>query len=391
MKNSIGSFLNNLSTALSIGGAFVIISLLSSCKGSINTREDSADDIPSLSEVFEDYFSIGVAIGMNTLEDSVDRAMVIRHYNSVTSENYMKWQYIHPEPDVYNFEQADRLVEFAEEHYLSVVGHVLVWHSQTPDWVFRDELGNLVDRETLLERMRDHIYTVVGRYQGRIQSWDVVNEGVGDDGELRRNLWYQIIGEDYIEKAFEFANDADPGATLIYNDYSLPSPGKRDRTLQLISDIQDKGIKIDGVGLQGHYHFDYPSLEDLNACIIAFGELGLKVNITELDINVLPQPSDYVGADVGMAYKLRPENNPFPEALPDSMQFLLADRYVDFFTIFMNHEEIIDRVTFWGLNDAQSWKNNWPIPGRTNYPLLFDRDYQPKKAFWEVVQLIENE
>ena len=208
---------------------------------------------------------------------------------------------------------------------------------------------------------------------------------------MRNNLWYQIIGEDYIEKAFEFASEADPEAILIYNDYSLPSPHKRARAVQLIKEIQAKGIKIDGVGLQGHYHLDYPSLKDLDNCIAAFGELGLQVIFTELDINVLPKPTDYSGADVRMGYELRPETNPYPDALPDSMQSLLAKRYADFFSIFIDHKDVVSRVTFWGIHDGQSWKNNWPIPGRTNYPLLFDREYQPKKAFWEVVGLAEKE
>ena len=243
MKNINKVSHRNINSFLILFGTITIYCAASSCAN----NHSSTDSVPSLAKAYSDYFSIGVSVALNTLEDSMDRSMIVKHFNSITSENYMKWEFIHPEPNVYDFEKADQFMEFGEANNLSIVGHVLVWHSQTPAWVFHDESGNAVSREILLERMKDHINTVVGRYKGRIACWDVVNEAIGDDGKLRENIWYQIIGEDYIEKAFQYASEADPNAILIYNDYSLPTPEKRNRAIQLIKEIQANGTKINGV------------------------------------------------------------------------------------------------------------------------------------------------
>ncbi|SMO42621.1 endo-1,4-beta-xylanase [Gracilimonas mengyeensis] len=349
-------------------------------------KEDSA---PSLKEVFKDDFYIGAAVNPSFFtgrnKDGIE--LVKKHFNALTAENSMKWERLHPEPGVYDFELADAFIEFAEENDMYTIGHTLVWHSQTPDWVFRDEDGNLLDREALLDRMRDHIQTVVGRYKGRVDGWDVVNEAISDSaGTMRESLWYQIIGEDYVAKAFEFAHEADPEAELYYNDYSLNDAPKREGVYELIKSVQEQGARVTGIGMQGHYGLDYATEEQLENSITRFSELGV-VAITELDMDVLPSASDYRGADVGAMSdaELTDALNPYTEGLPDSVAQQQADQYAMFFRIFLKHSDNINRVTFWGVTDAGSWKNNWPIPGRTNYPLILDREGKPKPAFDAIV------
>jgi len=378
---------NILSFRLFLNTTLFTCFFLSSCKFSKQNTDVGLDTIPSLSKLYENDFYIGTAVSTSKLADSTYSATIVKHFNSVTAENVMKWEKIHPQPGVYNFAAADSFMAFAEKNNMHIVGHVLVWHSQTPDWVFQDAKGKLVNRDTLLNRMHDHINTIVGRYKGRVHCWDVVNEAIGDDSEMRKSQWYNIIGDDYVQKAFEYAHNADSSAMLIYNDYSLPTASKRNAVVQLIKKLQSKGIKVDRVGMQGHYHLDYPFLYELDSSIAAFANLGVKVSITELDINILPFPSEKFDADIGMKFEMNDSLNPYVNGLPDSMQVVLANRYADFFNIFLKYKENIDRVTLWGINDGQSWLNYWPIPGRTNYPLLFDREYQPKQAFWKLVEL----
>jgi endo-1,4-beta-xylanase len=322
--------------------------------------------------------------------DTRGLAIFREQFNAVTDENYMKWEKIHPRPGEYDFTVADRFVELAEENNMYIIGHVLIWHSQTPVWVFRDDSGNMADRETLLNRMHDHIKTVVGHYKGRVHAWDVINEPVGDDGKIRENIWYRIIGEDYVMKAFQWTHEADPDAKLIFNDYSIASPHKRNAVIKLIEDLKSKGVRVDEVGMQGHYSLDYPDLKELEESIIAFHEAGCDVAITELDLDLLPWPGLDMGADVRQRMEMRKELNPYPDGLPEEMQKKHTDRYVDFFKIFIEHKDKISRVTFWGIHDGQSWKNNWPIPGRTNYCLLYDRNYNPKPVVNALIELAEN-
>jgi endo-1,4-beta-xylanase len=337
----------------------------------------------TLKDAYKDHFLIGVAIGRFQLSgrDSMGLMLLEKQFNSITADNMMKWERIHPNPGIYNFEPADQFVEFGEKHDMDMVGHCLVWHNQTPAWVFQDESGNPTVRDTLLQRMHDHIYTVVGRYRGKVHAWDVVNEAIGDDGQMRRTPWSEIIGDDYVQKAFEFAREADPGAILILNDYSLPNPEKRDGMVRLVKDLQSRGVKVDAVGMQGHYQLDYPSMDTLEAAIRAFAELDCRVVITELDINVLPNPTGRVDADVARQEEFQSRYNPYTAGLPDSVQLQLAEQYGRLFTVFVRNADKIDRVTFWGIHDGSSWKNNFPVRGRTNYPLLYDRQYQPKLAF----------
>lgn len=349
-------------------------------------------DLPALKKVFEKDFHIGAALNRDQVSgrDAAATALIETHFNSITTENMLKWENVHPEPDRYDFKPADEFVAFGEKHKMFIVGHTLVWHNQTPRWVFEDETGKPATREILLQRLRDHIFAVVGRYKGRIHGWDVVNEALEDDGSPRKTKWREIIGPDYVQKAFEFAREADPQAELYYNDYNLWKKEKAGAAAQLVRDLQAKGIRVDGIGEQGHWGLDYPAIAEAEAAIQTLAALGVKIMITELDITALPNPDDWSGgADITKNVELRKHLNPYPEALPDSMQQVLAKRYAECFAFFRQHRDKISRVTFWGVHDGQSWLNNWPVRGRTNYPLLFDRNYQPKPAFNAVIQTMQ--
>lgn len=343
----------------------------------------------TLKDAFSDDFYIGVALTGNQLLGKEPKVIEIveREFNSIVSENAFKWDSIHPELNRYTFEHADSLVALGERNNMFVIGHVLIWHQQTPKWVFEDAKGNPVSRDTLLQRMRDHIHTIVSRYKGRVHGWDVVNEAVEESGKIRNTKWFEIIGVDYIQKAFEYAREADPDAELYYNDYNIEIAHKRNDTLMsILNDLKYKGVKIDGIGIQAHWHLDMPRLGEIDTAIIEFGKSGFKVLFTEFDINVLPRPENYSEAEVSDNFEMQDKFNPYPAVLPDSMQQVLADRYADIFNIFLKHKNIVDRVTFWGLYDSQSWLNDWPIKGRTNYPLLFDRELKPKPAYYSIIQ-----
>lgn len=346
----------------------------------------TAVDQPALKEVFKSDFLIGAALNPRQFSgDSNDEVLIVqKHFNTITAENAMKWMHLQPRHGEFAFTQADRFVEFGQKHGMTIIGHTLVWHSQTPRWVFQDQNGEPLTRDALLERMREHIHTVVGRYKGKVHGWDVVNEALNDDGTLRQSPWLKIIGEDYLEKAFQFAQEADPEAELYYNDYSLEGERKRAGALNLVKKLQAAGVKLIGVGLQGHYHLERPAARQIDETIAAFAGLGLKVMITELDVNVLPTPGSG-GADVSTQFNADPKLNPYPEGLPEEMQQRLARRYAELFNIFLKHRESVTRITFWGVSDRSSWLNHYPVRGRTNYPLLFDRNGQPKAAFHAVV------
>ncbi len=342
----------------------------------------------TLKAAFQNDFLIGAALNPSQFCESnrAVAALVKQQFNSISPENILKWEKIHPAPGRYDFTLADRYVNFGVENKMFIVGHNLVWHEQTPPWVFQNEQGQPVSREVLLARMREHIFAVVGRYRGKIGGWDVVNEALNEDGTLRQSPWRKIIGEDYLLQAYQFAHEADPAAELYYNDYSLENPAKRDGALALISKLQAQGVKISGIGLQGHYNLDFPTLEQLDATITAFARLGMKVMITELDVDVLPRATRDVAADVSKNVQRSENLNPYSDGLPDALQRQLAERYADLFRIFVLHRDVICRVTFWGVTDGDSWLNDWPVKGRTNYPMLFDRTGDPKPAFDAAIQ-----
>jgi endo-1,4-beta-xylanase len=342
----------------------------------------------TLQEAYKDAFRIGVALNpaQCTGEDARGAALAKAQFNSITPENVLKWERVHPTPGGYNFQPADSYVAFGERNRMFIVGHTLVWHSQTPAWVFQDERGKPLGREALLERMREHIRTVVGRYKGRINGWDVVNEALDENGTLRQTPWMKIIGEDYIAQAFAFAHEADPQAELYYNDYSLENEAKLKGAEELIAKLKAQGVPVTGVGVQGHYHMDSPSLEQVDTAIARLAKLGVKVMITELDIDALPSAWQDRGADITLNVALRAKLNPYAKGLPEAVQQALAKRYAELFGVFLKHRDAIGRVTFWGLTDGDSWLNNWPVKGRTSYPLLFDREGKPKPAYDAVMR-----
>ncbi len=360
---------------------FAVISLAVS----VNAHSQSQ---PNLKDAYKDCFMVGAALNpaQFTGKDQAEDALIKAQFNTISPENVLKWEVVHPEPGTYNFSPADQYVEFGEQNHMFIIGHTLVWHSQVPKWVFEDKDGKAVSRKVLLQRMREHIQKVVGRYKGRINGWDVVNEALNEDGTLRQSPWMKIIGEDYIEKAFRYAHEADPKAQLYYNDYSVENEAKRKGALALVKKLKEQGVPITGVGLQDHVSLDSPTAEEVDTTIGELGKLGMKVVITELDVDVLPWPGTNLTADVSMHAAADPKFNPYPNGLPDAVQQALAKRYADLFRTYAKHCGVVTRVTFWGVTDKDSWKNNWPIRGRANYPLLFDRNGQPKPAFDAVIQ-----
>jgi endo-1,4-beta-xylanase len=301
----------------------------------------------------------------------------------------MKSMYLQPNEGEFYFEDADRFVKFGEDNNMFVTGHCLIWHSQAPAWLFIDKNNAEVSRDTLLARMKNHITTVVSRYKGRIKGWDVVNEAILDDGSWRQSPFYRIIGADFIDSTFVWANAADPDAELYYNDYAMAHEGKRNAVVALVESLKEKGIRIDGVGMQGHCGMTHPDFSEEEKSIVAFSEAGVKVMITELDMSILPLPKPNESADVALNFDYRKETNPYSDGVPADVDSIWTSRYVELFKIFLKHSEKISRVTTWGTSDANSWLNNWPIQGRTDYPLLFDRNYQPKPVVKKIIQLID--
>jgi endo-1,4-beta-xylanase len=338
----------------------------------------------TLKDAYKDDFLIGVAINRSQIfeEDQRGAPIITAQFNSITPENILKWEWVHPQPGEYDFSAPDRYVEFGEKHGMFIIGHTLIWHNQTPRWVFRDDQGNPVTREVLLERMRDHIFTVVGRYKGRIKGWDVVNEALNENGTMRDTPWRKIIGDDYIEKAFQFAHEADPLAQLHYNDFSLEKLPKRNGALALIKKLQGEGITITAVGLQDHVKMDWPTKAELDETITAFAKLGVKVMITELDVDVVPATQRNHTADIALNGQAIIGANALTNGLPGAQQKALAKRYADLFSVYQKHHADISRVTFWGVTDGDSWLNT---RSRVNYPLLFDRAGNPKPAFFSVI------
>jgi endo-1,4-beta-xylanase len=340
-----------------------------------------------LAAAFRDDFLIGVAVANQTLDEQIPAHLDLigREFNSVTAENAMKWGVIRPDGLNWQWERADRLVDFATRRGMHVLGHTLVWHSQIPAAVFTSAQGAALSRTALLARMEEHIATLAGRYKGRIHAWDVVNEAIDEGNGWRRSQWLQIVGEDFMEQAFRFARQADPAAKLLYNDYNMHNPQKREFLLRVLRDYLDRGVPIDGIGLQGHVGLTYPDLAEWERSIAAYEALGLEVHITELEVDVLPSPYE-ASAEISNRFAYSRENDPWPDGLPEAVQQQLADRYAQLFTLLRRHRAV-KRVTFWGLHDGISWKNDFPIAGRTNYPLLFDRNLQPKPAWHRLMRL----
>ena len=347
----------------------------------------------TLKEAFKGQFLIGAALNEDqfTERDTRGAALIKAQFNTITPENVLKWEFVHSGPGKYDFESGDRYVAFGKANQMCVIGHTLVWHHQTPEWVFEDDQGKSLNREALLKRMREHIQTVVGHYKGKIHGWDVVNEALDEDGTMRKSPWHKIIGDDYVQKAFEFAHEADPKAELYYNDFSLENEPKRNGAVQLIRKLKAAGVPVAGIGLQNHDKMDWPTAQQLEATIDQFASMGLKVMITELDVDVLPAAARPGSADPALRTELRQDLNPYTNGLPDSVQEALARRYAELFNVFTKHHEQIARITFWGVTDGDSWLNNWPVKGRCSHPLLFGRDGAPKPAFDAIIRSSKRE
>lgn len=346
-------------------------------------------EIIPLKDIFKGKFYIGVALNTRQIwgRDTAALQIVNTHFNSIVAENCMKINALQPREGHFQFRDADKFVDFGVRNNMFIIGHNLVWHSQAPDWFFKDQNGKEVSREVLIERMKKHITAVVSRYKGRVKGWDVVNEAVLDDGSWRKSKFYNIIGEDFIRLAFEFAHAADPMAELYYNDFSMAREGKRQGVVKMLRKLKAGGVKVTGVGMQGHLSLDYPEIADFEKSILAFSAEGVNVMITELDITVLPSSRRNMGADVNQNYGYKKEINPYTDGLPENVAKQLAQRYLDFFRLFLKHEDKISRVTLWGVTDADSWLNNWPVFGRKDYPLLFDRQYKAK-PFVQIISQI---
>jgi endo-1,4-beta-xylanase len=339
-----------------------------------------------LKDAYKNYFLIGAALNSPQIEEQEPNAklLVPQQFNSITPENIMKCEVIYPGWDKYNFYLADKYVAYGKKNNMFVVGHTLVWHSQLSPFV-----NNIQSKDSFLLFFTNHINTVAGRYAEKVNSWDVVNEALNEDGTLRQSIFLEKLGEDYIRKAFELAAKADPKAALYYNDYNIEQPQKRAGVIALVKKLQASGTKINGIGIQAHWSINGPPLKDIEDAIVEFAALGLKVSFTELDLTALPNPWDLVGAELSQNFEGSPYMNPYPNGLPDAMQIKLAKGYEDLFKLFIKHKDKIERVTFWGVNDGQSWLNNWPIKNRTNHPLFFDRDFKPKLAYKKVMALVQ--
>lgn len=368
----------------------VVVLCLAGCQAQKPSGVSSASAMPTVKDRYEGKFLIGTAVnmrqvnGLDPKSDSITRL----HFNAVVAENCMKCEKIHPREDVYFFDDADAFVNYALERGLTVTGHTLVWHSQMAPWFAVDAEGKSVDADTFRARLKDHISTVVGRYKGKILGWDVCNEILNDDGTFRRSPYYNILGEDFVRLAFEYAHEADPEAELYLNDFNMFLPAKRDAYVALVRRLKEQGVPVTGIGMQAHVGMDYPEWEEFERSVVDFAATGCSVMITEWDMSALP--TFKMTADVSdrsmWRQRMAEHRNPYPGGvLPDSVAAQWNRRMSEMIDLFERHSDVITRVTAWGTHDGMSWKNDFPIRGRRDYPLLFDRDYRLKPFLQEKI------
>lgn len=362
--------------------------LVSACGGNKQTTKPAES---TLKETFGDKFLIGAAINTEQAAEKDSNAVRIlrTHFNSIVSENDMKMEIVHPEEGRFDFEKADALVHFGEKYDMSIIGHCLIWHSQCPEWFCVDKKGENVSAEILKQRMKEHITTIVLRYKGKIKGWDVVNEAILEDGSYRKSKFYQILGEEFIPLAFQYAHEADPNVELYLNDYNMHEAGKRETYVKIINELKKRGLRIDAIGMQGHMGLDYPNIDEFEKSMTAYAGTGIKVMITEWDMSALPTVNRTSNISDTVAFKKA--MNPYPETLPDSVSQCWNARMKDFFNLFLKHADAVDRITTWGVTDRESWKNNFPVRGRHDYPLLFDRNYQMKPFLKELLKEYQSE
>jgi len=341
----------------------------------------------TLAEATKGKFLFGVAVSSLQVDGGspIETELIAKEFSAIVPENCMKPQPIHPEENRYVWNNGDNLLAFGEKNKLVVTGHCLIWHSQIARWFFIDADGKDVSPEVLKERMHQHISTVVGRYKGRIKGWDVVNEAFEDNGQYRNSKFFQILGKDFIKYAFQFAHEADPNAELYYNDYNVETPAKCDAIIGLVKELKATGCRIDAVGSQSHMHMNSPTLDSTEASFKKLKEAGVHILITEWDISMLPSPYD--GANIAASFNYSKEMDPYREGVPDSVQLKWNKRMLDMFGLFLEYRDVVDRVTVWGLSDNTTWLNNFPIRGRMDYPMLFDRNNHRKPVVEEMIKL----
>lgn len=342
----------------------------------------------TMKDAAKDLFLVGTALNEGQIwgRDTAGVRLVREHFNAIVAENCMKSQPIHPERDRYAFDSADRMVEFGEENGITVTGHTLIWHSQLPRWFVYNDDGTLRSAEELKAIMKEHITTVVGRYKGRIKGWDVVNEAIMEDGSYRRSPFYEILGEEFIPLAFQYAHEADPDAELYYNDYNMWFEGKRNAVVKLIGELRERGLRIDAVGMQSHMGMNHPDFAEYEKSIEAYAAAGVKVMVTEFDMSALP--SAYVGADIAAGgSETSNALNPYADSLPAEAYAAWHARMEQALDIMLRHSDDISRVTFWGVSDGDSWLNNFPLRGRTDYALPFDRDHRAKPIVARFIEM----
>ena len=359
--------------------------------GCNNILSENSNETRSLSNHFKNHFHIGAAINENTIlgNDNKSKEIVVSEFNSITPENSLKWMFIQPLPGKFDFKVSDKYVNIGSKNGMYTVGHALIWHSQLAEF-----MQNIDNKDETLFHVKNHINTLMNRYKGKIDAWDVVNEAFEEDGSFRESVFYKNLGKNYIEDVFVLAAKVDPEVDLIYNDYNLYKSEKRLAVINMVNKFKANGTKIDGVGVQAHWDLNTPSINEIENIILDFHETGILVSFTELDISVLPNPWEMIGAEVNQNFSKfegDPKMNPYPNGLPNNIQDKLAKRYEDIFKLFLKHSDKINRVTFWGVIDKYSWLNDWPIKGRTNYPLLFDKDYKSKKAYYKLLELKTNQ
>ena len=354
----------------------------------------------TLKKAFKGHFLMGSAVNQPIFSgnDNISKNIVIKEFNTITPENCMKAESVNPKPNVYDFKAADAFVKFGQENTMFIVGHTLIWHNQTPPWFFTNEKGEPNSPAEQKERLRTHIEAVAGRYSGKVQAWDVVNEVIDNDGSYRPTTWVNSIGDgdEMVKLAFKYASEYAPNTELYYNDFNAWRPEKRDGIVRMVKMLKEAGIRIDGIGIQAHWGLNFPKNEYIQAAIDAYAALGVKVMITELDIDVLPltKEGQVIGRSM-MESQFQLEEfetffDPYKEGLPESVEQELANRYKELFEIFEKNKEKIGRVTFWGVHDGMSWKNGYPIPDRTNYPLIYSRNKQAKPAREAILETVNN-
>ncbi|MCC8114436.1 MAG: endo-1,4-beta-xylanase [Bacteroidales bacterium] len=353
--------------------AAAVMGVVASC-----SRAEATEALPTLKEAYADNFLIGCAVNDRLISggDSLGAALVKAQFNTIVAENVMKSEKINPAQGVYDWEPADAFVDWGERNGMFIVGHCLVWHSQLAPWFAYDAQGRYVSADTLKARMATYIADVVGRYKGRVQGWDVVNEAIEGDGSYRRSPFYEILGEEYIPYAFELAHQADPDAELYINDYGMDSEAKADRYVAIVNDLKERGLRIDAIGMQGHMGMDYPDFARFEQSLEKFGATGCQVMVTEWDMSALP--TIHQSANISETVDFEAQLNPYPEALPTEVAAEWNQRMGQVWDIIVAHSDVVSRVNAWGVTDGDSWKNDWPMAGRREYPLLFDRQYQMK-------------